>query len=211
MIKTFLFDLDGTLIQTTEIILETFSKTFKHFLPKEEIKSEDLTNMLGHTLFETFAKYEKSQEKIDQMVSYYRVVSNKMIKKGLKAYPNAIEILSYLKEKGYIVGVVTSKMRHVAQEHLEMTGLANYIDHLVGYEDTTLHKPNPEPIIKALNIFKAQKGTTVYIGDHENDITAAKKAGIISCAVTYSHRIKEMLATNPDYVIDDLKNIEYLI
>lgn len=209
--KTILFDLDGTLIKSTEIILEAFKITFKNFLPTKKLKKEEFTNMLGLTLIKTFTKYEEDLKKVDEMISFYREVSNKMIEKGLKAYPGAIELMSYLKEKGCKIGVVTSKMRQMAQYNLELTGLNEYVDGLIGYEDTINHKPSPDPIIKALKMFDADKETTVYIGDHENDIMAARQAGIIACAVTYSHRIKEMLAENPDYVIDELSNIKYLI
>jgi len=62
-----------------------------------------------------------------------------------------------------------------------------------------------------LELFKAKKSSTVYIGDHENDITAAKKAGVSSCAVTYSHRLKEMLMVQPEFVIDELVNLKDIV
>ncbi|HAX01960.1 MAG: hypothetical protein A2Y45_02745 [Tenericutes bacterium GWC2_34_14] len=211
MIKTVLFDLDGTLIQTTEIIIDTFKVTFKKYFPDLNLTETEYTNMLGQTLFTTFGYYASTKEQVDEIVQFYRAYSNDLIEQGLLAYPGAKDVLAFLKKKKITVGVVTSKMRKVAQHHLEITGLASYIDGLIGYEDVNEHKPSPEPIEKALALFNAKKTATVYVGDHENDIIAAKKAGIFTCAVTYSHRLKEMLSYQPDYVIDELNHIKDLV
>ncbi len=209
--KTILFDLDGTLIQTPKIILDAFKLTFNKYVPNVSLSESELSNFLGQTLWKTFGTYIDDQHIIEDMVTYYRRISNEMIEMGLSAYPNAKQTIKYLKKQGCKIGVVTSKMKEVAKEHLKMTGLYDEIDGIIGYEDVINHKPDPEPIYKALELFNAKKEDAIYIGDHENDIKAAKKAGIESCAVTYSTRLKEMLLEQPDYVIDDLKNLEDLI
>lgn len=210
MIKCVLFDLDGTLIQTTEIIIDAFKVTFKKYFPELNLSDDDYTNMLGATLYKTFGYYA-SLEQVDEMVKFYREYSNDLIEEGLSAYPGAKDVLAFLKKKNIKVGVVTSKIGSVARHHLEITRLSDYIDAIIGYEDVVEHKPSPEPIVKALSLLGAKKTSTVYVGDHENDIIAAKKAGIFTCAVTYSHRLKEMLSYQPDYVIDELLNIKDLI
>ena len=211
MIKTVLFDLDGTLIQTTKIIIDTFKITFKKYFPELELSEDEYTNFLGHTLFMTFGYYTDSPEKVDELVKFYRQVSDEMIEQGLESYPGARETILYLKKKKVKVGVVTSKMRHVAMHHLSLVGLDDLIEGIIGYEDVKDHKPAPEPIEKALTLFDAKKSQTIYVGDHENDIIAAKKAGILSCAVTYSDRLAHMLSYQPDFVIDDLENIKDLV
>lgn len=211
MIKCVLFDLDGTLIQTTGIIIDAFKVTFKKYFPNIHLTDDDYTNMLGATLFTTFGYYASSKEQVDEMVTFYRAYSNDLIEQGLEAYPGAKEILSFLKKKGVKIGIVTSKMRSIATHHLELTHLFEYADGIIGYEDVKEHKPSSEPILKALELLGAKPKSTVYVGDHENDIIAAKKAGIFTCAVTYSHRLKEMLSYQPDYVIDELLNIKDLI
>jgi phosphoglycolate phosphatase-like HAD superfamily hydrolase len=102
-------------------------------------------------------------------------------------------------------------MKGVANYHLTLTGLIDHVEGVIGYEDTAKHKPNPEPILKALEVFNAKKESTIYIGDHENDMIAAKNAGVMTCAVTYSKRIKEMLNTQPDFAVDDLSQLRDLI
>jgi pyrophosphatase PpaX len=210
-IKTILFDLDGTLIQTTEIILSTFRETFNRFFPHISISDQEMTAFLGQTLFTTFGFYANTEEEVTEIVKYYREESNKKIEKGLQAYPTALETLAYFKKKGLSVGVVTSKMREIAIYHLDLTGLLPYIDGLIGYEDSKEHKPSPEPILNALALFEAKRESTIYIGDHENDMISAKKAGVLTCAVTYSHRVAALLAEQPDFVIDQLDQLKHLI
>jgi HAD superfamily hydrolase (TIGR01509 family) len=211
MIKCVLFDLDGTLIQSTEIIIETFKATFQKYFPQIQISEDEYTNMLGQTLFTTFGYYTSKPEEVDEIVQFYRNYSNDLIEQGLKSYPGAIEIMTFLKKKNVKIGVVTSKMRSVATHHLQLTGLFDFIDGLIGYEDVKEHKPSPEPIEKALQLLGAKPRSTIYIGDHENDIISAKKAGIFTCAVTYSQRLKDMLSYNPDYAIDELMHIKDII
>lgn len=211
MIKVVLFDLDGTLIQTTEPIMETFKITFENFFKEIQLTQEVLTSFLGQTLYQTFKLYESSDAKIEEIIQFYRKTSEALIDQGLDAYPHAETVMNWLKKKGIKVGIVTSKMNRVAKEHLEKTNLLSYVDHVIGYEDVIHHKPDKEPIIKALQFFNVDSSEAVYIGDHENDIKAAKKAGVLSCGVTYSHRLQALLAEMPDYVIDELIQIKELI
>ena len=210
MIKLVLFDLDGTLLKSTEIIMEAFVITFKKYFKDITLDERTLTSFLGHTLFETFGLYIKEDQSMDELVSFYRQTSEALMK-DVQAYPNATALMESLKSKGVQIGVVTSKMNHVAREHLTLIGLNDYVTHLVGYEDVINHKPDKEPIEKGLSLYGITPDEAVYVGDHENDMVAAKAAGVISCAVSYSHRLKEMLAVMPDYVVDDLLQIEDMI
>lgn len=210
MIKLVLFDLDGTLLKSTEIIMEAFVITFKKYFKDITLDERTLTSFLGHTLFETFGLYIKEDQSMDELVSFYRQTSEALMK-DVQAYPNATALMESLKSKGVQIGVVTSKMNHVAREHLMLIGLNDYVTHLVGYEDVKNHKPDKEPIEKGLSLYGITPDEAVYVGDHENDMVAAKAAGVMSCAVSYSHRLKEMLAVMPDYVVDDLLQIEDII
>ena len=209
--KTILFDLDGTLIDSPPWILKSFQKTFNQFLPSVKLDEQTLTNFLGQTLWQTFNAYTNDIKLVDEMIAYYRKTSDDLISKHLKAYPNAKKTIRYLKSKGCHIGVVTSKLNDVAERHLKLCDLFDDIDVLIGYDDVSHHKPHPDSIYKAIAYFKSSKEQTIYIGDHENDIKAANNAGILSCAVTYSIRLKEMLVEQPTYVIDEIKNLEDLV
>jgi HAD superfamily hydrolase (TIGR01549 family) len=211
MIKTFLFDLDGTLIDTPKIILETFKDIFNTYLPDIKLSNKAFEDFLGHTLFQTIGTYEKDEHRKQMIIEAYHDLSNLRIDQHLDVYPKAKETLIYLRNKGMKIGVVTSKLRTKASMHLKQAGLYEYIDCIVGYEDVKKHKPDQEPIIKALELLNAKKEETIYIGDHENDIKAAKNARVISCAVSYSIRLQELLFEQPDYIIDELENLKDLI
>lgn len=210
VIKLVLFDLDGTLIQSTELIMEAFRVTFQKYFKDVDVEVV-LTNFLGQTLAETFGYYLKEDDDLDEIIAYYRKTSEVLIQSEMVAYPNALEIMSYLKKHHIRIGVVTSKMNHVARQHLTLVGLNDFIEHLVGYEDVKNHKPDKEPLEKALALFQMNADEAIYIGDHENDIRSAKASGMMSCAVSYSHRLKEMLSYMPDYVIDDLLHIKDIV
>lgn len=209
--KLVLFDLDGTLIRSTGIIMEVFNMTFQKYFPDVILTDDQLTGFLGTTLWQTFGQYTNDEDLIDEIIRYYREETEKLLEHELDAYPNAHDTIKYLKQHGCQVGVVTSKINQVAMHHLEITALAPLIDGLIGFDDVTKHKPDPEPLLKALALFNVEAKDAIYIGDHENDMKAAKKAGLTACAVTYSYRLQHMLNEFPDYVIDDLENLKDII
>jgi len=128
MIKTFLFDLDGTLIDTPKIILETFKDIFNTYLPDVKLSKKEYEDFLGHTLFQTIGNYEKDENRRKLIIEAYHDLSNERINQTLDVYPKAKETLMYLKKKGIKIGVVTSKLRTKASMHLKQAGLLEYID-----------------------------------------------------------------------------------
>jgi HAD superfamily hydrolase (TIGR01549 family) len=170
MISLVLFDLDGTLIQSTEVIMETFKITFDKYFKDVHLDDETLTSFLGSTLFKTFELYMDETHDITELVAFYRETSEEMMKSHMKAYPNAKETLQLLLNANVKIGIVTSKMREVARTHLALAGLDGFITHIIGYEDVKLHKPDKEPLMKALEVFGVDVSNAIYIGDHENDI-----------------------------------------
>lgn len=211
LIKTFLFDLDGTLIRSTDIIIDSLKEVFAKYFPTIKLSEKEFSAMLGQTLYQTFGYYADKDQDVEMIIEAYRAISDARFETGLEAYPQARDTMLYLKSKGCKIGIVTSKKRDVAQAHLRQTRLLDLVDALVAFEDVDKHKPDPEPILLALTTFQAKPEETVYIGDHENDIKAAKAAGVQACAVTYSKRLAEMLAEHPEFAIDELPHLKDLI
>ncbi|QWB96179.1 HAD-IA family hydrolase [Mycoplasmatota bacterium] len=209
--KLILFDLDGTLIQSTDIILSVFEQMIHKYFPKVELEQKTLTSFLGQTLQQTFGMYTSDDHLIEDIIKDYRIETEKALHQGLESYPHAKETIEYFRSKNILVGIVTSKMNQVALSHLKLVGLDHLIDHLVGHDDVKNHKPHAEPIEKALAYFDVKPEDAIYVGDHENDIKSAHHANVLSCAVTYSNRLSEMLMEKPTYVIDDLENLKDLI
>lgn len=208
MIKGVLFDLDGTLIDSAPSILRCFDITFRDLFPEVTLTEEDRLSFLGPTLVQTFSRYTDDMDYIQKAFDYYVKHSriehdNKMI----EAFPNAKETMKQLKEKGYKVGIVTSKKNNMARKGMEINDLFGYVDVLVGFDDVKHHKPRPDSLLKAAELLNLDVSELIYVGDHVNDILAAKACNMKSVGVEFSYNVDKIKLQNPDYIIGDLLEI----
>jgi len=186
-----LFDLDGTLIDSTEAILESFTVAFKTF--QEEVPDDDLIKAeIGHPLDHMFVTLGVEEEKVWDYVDAYKMHYRKISCAKTVLLPQAREAVE-LASKHATLGVVTTKTAKYSIELLEHMGLMEYFEVLIGREDVENPKPHPEPIYKALS--KLQSDTTKYwmVGDTCMDMHAAKAAGVEEIAVTCGYGTEEIL------------------
>lgn len=206
-INTILFDLDGTLINTNEIILESFSFTFKTHFPSLKMSRKKLMTFIGPTLQETFRQYTKDPFKIQEMIDSYRTyyINNEF--DSFEIYPGVIPTLKKLCTKGYNLGIVTSKLKEAALPSFNHYNLQKYFSVFVSLDDVNKPKPNREPVDIAISRFDNVNGT-ILIGDNIGDILAGKNAGIYSAGVAWSLKGSAHLMTaNPDFMLSDMKDI----
>ncbi len=193
-----LFDLDGTLIDSTEAILESFDVAFKTFgtaVPDEErIKAE-----IGHPLDVMFASLGVEESYVDAHVKAYKMHYQKISCAKTVLLPEAKEAVELARQYA-VLGVVTTKTAKYSIELLEHMGLMSYFDVLVGREDVENPKPHPEPIFKALSKLRSEKNIYWMIGDTPMDILAAKAANINSVAVTCGYAEESLLLKHTDNV-----------
>ncbi len=186
-----LFDLDGTLIDSTEAILESFDvacKTFGTAVPDEEsIKAE-----IGHPLDVMFATLGVEEMHVDAHVQAYKMHYQKISCAKTVLLPEAREAVE-LASQHAVLGVVTTKTAKYSKELLEHMGLMHYFDILIGREDVENPKPHPEPILKALSKLQSKRNIHWMIGDTPMDILAAKAANINSVAVTCGYADESVL------------------
>lgn len=186
-----LFDLDGTLIDSTEAILESFDvafKTFDSLVPDVElIKAE-----IGHPLDVMFATLGVESSYVDAHVQAYKMHYKKISCAKTVLLPEAREAVE-LASQHALLGVVTTKTAKYSIELLEHMGLMTYFDVLVGREDVENPKPHPEPIFKALSKLQSDKSRYWMIGDTPMDILAANAANINSVAVTCGYADETLL------------------
>ncbi|MCW8821672.1 MAG: HAD family hydrolase [Sulfurovum sp.] len=193
-----LFDLDGTLIDSTEAILESFSVAFKTFnspVPDEDvIKAE-----IGHPLDVMFETLGVEASHVDAHVQAYKMHYRKISCAKTVLLPDAREAVK-LASKHAKLGVVTTKTAKYSIELLEHMDLMKYFDVLVGREDVEHPKPHPEPILKALFKLQTDKSKYWMIGDTPMDILAAQAANIDCVAVTCGYADEALLLTYTDNV-----------
>lgn len=205
MIDTILFDLDGTLIDSNQLIIDSFKAVFDKQYPNLKVSEAEYVSFIGPTLWESFGKYEKDPVKVDALVQLYKVHNKNNHDGAIKPFPHAVDLLRTLKQRGYKVGVASSKMHEVVNQGLRISGLIDFVDVVVGMDDVTLHKPNPESLFKALELLGGNKA--IYIGDHPNDIKAGKNANMTTIGVSYTWHLDKLKEANPDYLINDLMEV----
>lgn len=191
-----LFDLDGTLIDSTEAILESFSVAFKTFdapVPHEDlIKAE-----IGHPLDDMFATLGVEASLVDAHVKAYKMHYREISCAKTVLLPEAKEAVE-LASRHATLGVVTTKTAKYSIELLEHMGLMEYFDVLVGREDVQNPKPHPEPIFTALSKLQSDASKFWMIGDTPMDILAANAANIESVAVTCGYADEASLSEHTD-------------
>lgn len=204
-IRCVLFDLDGTLLNTNHLIIESFRHTFRHHLGIE-IAPEDIYPYFGEPLITTLKRY--SPELAEAMIETYREFNWANHDRLTTPFPGTARCLDGLHARGCRVGVVTSKLRRTAQHGLEFFGLSRWVEVVVAYEDTDRHKPNPEPILRALEILKVRPEGVLMVGDSPLDLRCAQAAGVRSAAVAWSvYPLEQLAAEKPDYVLDHLEDL----
>jgi len=193
-----LFDLDGTLIDSTEAILESFSVAFKTFgarVPDDAlIKAE-----IGHPLDAMFSTLGVGKEEVDAYVHAYKMHYREISRAKTVLLPEAREAVE-LAAKNATLGVVTTKTAKYSIELLEHMGLMSYFEVLIGREDVTNPKPDPEPIQKALAKLPSDTSNIWMVGDTCMDMLAAKSANVGSVGVTCGYGTLESLEKCTDNI-----------
>ncbi|ASN04751.1 pyrophosphatase PpaX [Virgibacillus necropolis] len=207
-IHTILFDLDGTLIDTNELIIASFLHTFEHY--KLPITREETLPFIGPTLKATFDKVDPT--KSEDMIQVYRDHNLYHHDNYVNAYPFVVETLKRLKEKDIKLGIVTTKMRTGTNMGLKLVGLDKLFDTVITLDDVTNAKPHPEPIVKAMNELGADATSTLMVGDNFHDIEAGQNAGVQTAGVAWTIKGRETLEKlNPTYMLEDMRDLYTIV
>ncbi|TDT58392.1 pyrophosphatase PpaX [Fonticella tunisiensis] len=205
MINAVLFDLDGTLIDTNELIVQSFKYTFKKHL-NIDISKDEIVKFFGEPLHTTLARYD--EKNADRLLKDYREYNESIHDSMIKGIEGAEEVLKELKNRGIKLGIVTSKRRTLAERGLNIFNLLGLMDVVITPEDTLKHKPEGEPAVKACKLLGVSPEEALMVGDSPVDILCGKNAGTKTCFVKYSAvPFKDVVYTNPDYVIVKLRDL----
>ncbi|MGK9476684.1 HAD family hydrolase [Melioribacter sp. OK-6-Me] len=174
-----IFDIDGTLADTHELIFDTFNHVIEKYLNKR-MSNDEIVALFGPTedviLKEYFA--ERYTDARNDYYNYYQ----KNHKEKAPAYPGIEEILIFLKSRSIPVGIFTGKGRQSSEITLKELGLLDYFDLIITGDDVENHKPDPEGIRLFLSKFNLKEERVLMVGDVANDVKAARDAGV-KCAL----------------------------
>lgn len=186
--RVLLFDLDGTLCDTDEMIVQTMYDIYKKRTPVKIRTREELYYFSGPPIKETL-RNEFPNEDQEEMYALFKEVSKGYYPKCVKPYPFEIETLKALKEKGYLLGVVTNKGLPLTLYSLEICHIDSLFDVIVSADDVKDPKPNPSGINKALEKLNIKdKKEVLYLGDNDIDYETASNAGVDTLLVTWGPR-----------------------
>ncbi|MBA3616893.1 MAG: HAD hydrolase-like protein [Rubrobacteraceae bacterium] len=202
-----LFDFDGTLVDTTEMIHQSMRHAASSVLGRDDIPRETLLANVGKPLPRQMELIDA--EKAELLLEAYRSHHEEHHDALIGEFPGVEESLSRLRSAGTKVAVVTSKRRLSVEMALEnFPGLRDVVDRFVTLEDTTQHKPNPEPLLRGLELLGGiPKESAAYIGDSPFDVEAAKAARLTSVAVSWGAFSEDRLReAEPDHLVPDIES-----
>jgi len=205
MIKAVLFDIDGTLLDTTEFIYQGFEHVFK-LHDKKHLNRSHVKPLVGRSLQECYQNLIPEVE-YDILRMNHTEFQMRHIHLA-QPYPRITETLSILKNKKIRLAAITSRIRASVHQTLELASLLHFFEITICVEDVQNLKPHPEPFEKALNALNLKASEVIMVGDTKADIEGGCNAGIKTVGVTYGfHTFEEMKACRPDYLIDSIDEI----
>jgi pyrophosphatase PpaX len=205
-----LFDLDGTLIDTIDLLLECARHTFEGRTPAPT--DEEWIAGLGTPLRKQFAAYTTSDEEIEALAQRYRAYQREHHDRLTNAYPGVLETLDELEQRGHPMGIVTSKSNEMMDRGLEWVGIMRHMRTRVGMDNAKRHKPDPHPVEVALEELGYSPDEALFLGDSPHDIASGNAAGVITVAALWGPFTREQLEPyHPAYRLDQITDLPKLV
>lgn len=211
--KLIILDFDGTLADTRGLIVMTMQQTLSA-LGLEFRTEEQCASMIGLPLKQAFTDLiPMTDEMGNQCVATYRkIFSENNATYTIPAFPNVLETLHRLHEKGYTLTIASSRSRWSLMEFVESMHLDKVIPYVLGVEDVTQAKPHPEPVLKTLEAFGCKAEDALVVGDTWYDIEMGHRAGVRACGVIYGNGTREeLMNASADWLIDDFGELMKII
>jgi pyrophosphatase PpaX len=208
---TILFDLDGTLIDSIELILNSARHAFTKLKRPSPSDSEWLAGV-GIPLFTMFGRYARDDSELRDLIAAYREYQMAHHDRLVVCYDAVVDTVRSLAGRGHLIGLVTSKSEALAMRGLAHVGLARYMDTIVGCDGSTRHKPDPEPVRIALTRLDTPPENAVFIGDSVHDIAAGKAAGVVTIAALWGPFTRaDLTPSEPTHFLERISGLPGLI
>jgi pyrophosphatase PpaX len=213
MIQAVLFDIDGTLAETTSMIIECYSEVFEHYLGRTYSRAEIMAILSVAGRPETAIIGERiREEQVDEAVNFYRSLYAERLRAEARLYPGVRRLLSGLSSSGQQVAIVTGKSKWSSEFTLEEFGIKNYFRALITGEDVEEPKPSPQGVLRAVQCLGSDASKTLYVGDAAIDIEAGRAAGVLTGAALWGATTKEkLLDMKPDFAFETVQDLEKIV
>jgi pyrophosphatase PpaX len=179
-----LFDLDGTLIDSGAIILSSFKHATRTVLSREIPEAELAALVGGSNIYDQMRAIDSGQA--DELVRVYRE-HNAPLHDELEAFDGVEQVLCELRQQGRRLAIVTAKRRQTVELAFAVLPFERYFDVVVTSDMTERHKPDPAPVLAALELMEAPPSEAAFVGDSPFDVAAGKAAGVYTVAVAWGN------------------------
>lgn len=203
--KGLLFDFDGTLLDTNELIMETFYQVLSPKFPGK-YKKEDMAQFIGPSLKETFTEVDakNAEALIEEYITWNRAHHDELVSE----FDGVVEVLTQLKRAGLKLAIVSTKRREAILTGLRVLGVESLFDVIISNDEVEHTKPHPEPILVALQELGLEKHEVIMIGDNYHDIEGGQNAGVHTAGVAWSLKGAAFLeALHPTYMLHHMYDL----
>lgn len=211
-ITTVLFDFDGTIMDTNGLIINSWQHTFRTIEGRERPEAEIIAT-LGEPLVLSM-KNLLPKVPTEEAIEIYRSYQHGNFSDEISIFPGMDYLIRKLKQQGYKMGIVTSRMTNTTIQGLDKFGLRECFESIVTCDHTEKHKPDPEPVYIALQQLGSKAEEAIMVGDTKFDILCAKNAGVLSVLVGWAFAMSEAERTGehaPEYIIERAEDLFKLI
>lgn len=210
-IRAVLYDFDGTLADSADLIMRSFQRTLETHLGYRPSREEWLSGF-GPPLAVQLGRYARSPEEAEGMrityVEYQRARTDEL----LAPFPGTLETVSALAERGLRMAIVTSKLRAATLQGMEVCGLVQYFDEIVTPEHVTHPKPHPESVLRAVERLGVSADEAILVGDSPHDVAAGRAAGTLTVGAAWGAFPRESLEEeHPDFILEEPRAVLPLV
>lgn len=207
-IRNIIFDFDGTLADTTPLIIATMHRTISELGLRPKTYAECRAT-IGLRLEEIPSVLWPGEAAAEEFAATYRLIFDQLERPlPVKCFPGVIDTIKKLHQRGFGIAIASSRNRASLLEYVELFGIKDFFSIIIGGDDVSRGKPFPEPVNKILSTCGWDKEETLIVGDTSVDILMGKNAGTLTCAVTYGNGTPEELAeAKPTYTASSFAEI----
>tara|TARA_B100000242_G_scaffold117450_1_gene82067 strand:+ start:1662 stop:2327 length:666 start_codon:yes stop_codon:yes gene_type:complete len=214
--KLFIFDLDGTLVDTAPDFKNSINYMLNE-LNESEVSLEEIRNWVGYGARELIRRtvvdknIPHDEQRIEEMLKIFLLHYTHNIDDDSVLFNNVRNVLEFLKDNGIKLAVCTNKMERLSNILLEKLNVLHIFDYLVGGDSLSKSKPDPFPLINICEKLNTEISDSIMIGDSVTDLNAGKGAGMPVVLVSYGYTDNKDIYNEADLVINDFSQLKELV